>query len=551
MALIGPYFDLVEKLWKFYRFCLENHSYKEWLKACHDMMQNFFENAKGHEENNAKLSKAIVELGDIWSSTQLTQPMSANMIRQSLVQMMDKEVGAMGFLQGGITFCKLLPMRNIPIKMACILGLGAMDFPRQHSQAGMDLMGTKFELGDRSARLDDRYLFLETLMSTTDHLHLSYVGQSISDGSTCPPSVVVSELIDFIKNQNGELPIHRHPLQPFSLKYFDGSFPTQSYSLPNLMAAKAMCEESEPLAFYVEELPPVPFEEGELTITCQDLIRFFQHPCRAFVQRRLGIHTYGESYDLLQDSEPFDLGDQLEQYSLKADIYDMLERNESNIAKRLQAKGVGSYGQKGIDELENLIAEVNQILKKVKTIAQNQPEILPVHIRLKCEQGTVVIRDELDQIYGKTQLLKKVGSIKPKEILRALIHHVILNTAQKDHQTTLIGLNNTSIVEQQFIGGADSHDLKTMVEWYLKGLQRPLPFLPDHSLGHKKVRGKSHLSLEKGAERYDEEMEYPDEIYNTCISVGKDVAIRSEQQQLSDSLVDFFIDMFERNSVDG
>ena len=52
--------------------------------------------------------------------------------------------------------------------------------------------------GDRTARDDDRYLFLEALLAAREHLIITYVGQSISDNSELPPSVVVSELLDAV-----------------------------------------------------------------------------------------------------------------------------------------------------------------------------------------------------------------------------------------------------------------------------------------------------------------------------------------------------------------
>ncbi|WP_150322595.1 exodeoxyribonuclease V subunit gamma, partial [Enterobacter hormaechei] len=52
--------------------------------------------------------------------------------------------------------------------------------------------------GDRSRRDDDRYLFLEALISAQSKLYISYIGRSIQDNSERFPSVLVQELVDYI-----------------------------------------------------------------------------------------------------------------------------------------------------------------------------------------------------------------------------------------------------------------------------------------------------------------------------------------------------------------
>ena len=139
-------------------------------------------------------------------------------------------------------------------------------FPRAQRPFGFDLIAQQPRPGDRSAREDDRYLFLEALLSARERLIITYVGQSIRDNTEMPPSVVVSELLDALdesfrvgeltpwppllaregekedpallpfssqeKGPGDELvrdaaqqPIRehivvRHPLQPFSPRYF-------------------------------------------------------------------------------------------------------------------------------------------------------------------------------------------------------------------------------------------------------------------------------------------------------------------------------------------
>ena len=115
-----------------------------------------------------------------------------------------------GFMTGGVTFCAMLPMRSIPFRVICLLGMDGEAYPRQSKPLGFDYMARYPRRGDRSRRNDDRYLFLEAILSARERLYISYVGQSIQDNTAIPPSVLVSELIDYV-DQGFEIPGGTHP----------------------------------------------------------------------------------------------------------------------------------------------------------------------------------------------------------------------------------------------------------------------------------------------------------------------------------------------------
>lgn len=106
------------------------------------------------------------------------------------------ESGAARFLGGGVTCCAMVPMRSIPFPVVCLIGMNDDAYPRPHRPVSFDLMADRFRRGDRSRRQDDRYLFLETLLSARRCFYLSYVGQNIRDNTILPPSVLVGELLD-------------------------------------------------------------------------------------------------------------------------------------------------------------------------------------------------------------------------------------------------------------------------------------------------------------------------------------------------------------------
>ena len=145
-----------------------------------------------------------------------------------------------GFLAGKVTFCAMLPMRSIPFKVICLLGMNGNAFPRDDNALGFDLMAAHPRRGDRSRRNDDKYLFLEALMSARKKLYISYIGRDIQDNSPIAPSVLVSELIDYAGSGYAfpaEHLVRQHPLQAFSADYFKEKPGLFSYSEENFAAA--------------------------------------------------------------------------------------------------------------------------------------------------------------------------------------------------------------------------------------------------------------------------------------------------------------------------
>ena len=76
-----------------------------------------------------------------------------------------------------------MPMRSIPFHIVCLLGMNDGVYPRTVAPEGFDLMNGRARPGDRSRRDDDRYLFLEALLSAQQKLYISYVGRSIQDNT--------------------------------------------------------------------------------------------------------------------------------------------------------------------------------------------------------------------------------------------------------------------------------------------------------------------------------------------------------------------------------
>jgi len=213
--------------WKFCRVCgtaffsrwriQQPRSLSEWQRDLRETLDAFFEAEEAAQRELNRLRAAIVALGEIGVASQNESAVPLDVVTAQLEHSLDESSGGAGFLSGQLTFCALKPMRSVPFKIICVLGLNDTAYPRHNRDSGFDLVAQAPRRGDRNIRDTDRELFLEALLSAREVFYLSYVGQSLRDNKPLPPSVLVSEVLGYVA-ENFETPIGefviQHPLQP-------------------------------------------------------------------------------------------------------------------------------------------------------------------------------------------------------------------------------------------------------------------------------------------------------------------------------------------------
>jgi exodeoxyribonuclease V gamma subunit len=208
------------------------------------------------------------------------------------------------FRTGHLTVCTLEPMRSVPHRIVCLLGLDDDAFPRKAPRDGDDLLLDDPWIGERDPRSEDRQLLLDALMAAGDRLLITYTGRDEHTNTRRPPAVPVGELLDTIDQtarfddgvSASERLVVTHPLQPFDARNFTpGALGRQSpwsFDPAALGGARALeTPASAPAPFLAGPLP----ERGADVVELADLIAFVEHPVRAFLRRRLGIRV--RSYD--------------------------------------------------------------------------------------------------------------------------------------------------------------------------------------------------------------------------------------------------------------
>lgn len=236
-----------------------------------------------------------------------------SVVRELLAEALDSVPEYQRFLMGGVTFCGMVPQRAIPFDMVCVLGLDDGQFPRRRRDGGIDLMARLRRIGDRDTRSDDRWLFLETLMSARRRLHLSWLGCGARDGKPRNPAAPLAELLDELDHAAAVagLPddaharpwLIRHPLQPFDARYFAGDDPALFSHSPAFSGMHGAGDNTPPGFLDGPPLPPDPLPQP---LSLAAVSRYWKAPAQELLQRRLKLELDAEGSHGLPDSEPLD-----------------------------------------------------------------------------------------------------------------------------------------------------------------------------------------------------------------------------------------------------
>jgi exodeoxyribonuclease V gamma subunit len=200
------------------------------------------------------------------------------------------------FRTGHLTVATLVPMRSVPHRVVCLVGLDDGVFPRSTTPDGDDVLARDPMTGERDARSEDRQLLLDAVLAARDTLVVTYTGANVSSNQERPPAVPLAELLDAVEAVEpgaGERVVRRHPLQPFDPRNFDRREPF-SFDRASLEAAGVLVgERRAPRPFLTAPLR----REPRADVALADLHAFFRSPVRGFLRQGLDVATHDERDD--------------------------------------------------------------------------------------------------------------------------------------------------------------------------------------------------------------------------------------------------------------
>ncbi|WP_426417239.1 exodeoxyribonuclease V subunit gamma [Aestuariirhabdus sp. LZHN29] len=497
---LGKLIDYLEQLDQLQRSLATPATAPVWQQRCHDLLQAFYSDDSDTEFSFRVIRRALDQLVVRLRSVGFDEELSPEVFLEHLEGILQDDGGSHRFLAGQVNFCTLMPMRSIPFRVICLLGMNDGAYPRSLPPMGFDLMALKPRLGDRSRRDDDRYLFLEALLSAREKLYISYVGRSIRDNSDQVPSVLVTELLEycqqgFVTRNALELPQsnsakalldslqRQHSLQPFGVENFisdaDATNHDVSYDQRWLSVARTLDEHhragvGQPQPPFCGEPLPIPEGEalsGNVIVELPAFNRLFENSARYFFNHRLRVF-FDDVEAMEEDDEPF-AEDYLLRYQACTELVEQQLQGDSTPGweQKLRLSGALAHAGFGQAQMNGWVQRAQNLSEPLRELRCGPEHTKPLDLQLP--SGRLVGR--IGNLFaGDRLVLWRAGNLRDADSLRLWLQHLALNASGTPTQSCFVAIDNCA-----HLGAIDDplwalEHLEKLMQLYLQGQQQPL-----------------------------------------------------------------------------
>ena len=508
VAILGKFLEFLQSLFACADDLDRPQTLTGWHKTLVDILEQFFLSDDNVQQEIQLIRRILDDMVVKEELSGFNKKIELDIVSSYLGNRLECENSGSGFISSGVTFCAIMPMRSIPFKIICLVGMNNDAFPRDLRPLSFDLVAKNPKLGDRLRRNDDKYLFLEAIISARKKLYISYIGQSIQDNTRIPPSVLISELLDYIENSFSapgknilEQVVTSHKLQAFSPEYYKGNKKLFSYSGENFIASCNAYNRKYPSAFISTKLPD-PAKKWK-NIDIEALCFFFSNPARFMLEKRLGIYLK-ESGHVLEERESFALKG-LEKYRIEQDL---VNNNLSGINLKgflpvERAMGRLPHGNVGDFFYSEMSADVDDFAGKINEYTKGK---LMDTLEVDLEIAGFNLTGLLHNIYEHGLINIRYANTKPKDFLKSWIYHLVLCSLPAKK---VIYLKKSFIICRDFTWEFSpvnkSRDiLEYLFKLYWNGLSKPLHFFPESSFEYAQkvlIKNKSCLTAIKDAQK--------------------------------------------------
>jgi exodeoxyribonuclease V gamma subunit len=451
-------------------------------------------------------------------------------VRDLLADRLRGQPSRAAFRTGDLTMCTLVPMRSVPHRVVCLVGLDDGAFPRGGTADGDNVLERTRHIGDHDRRAEDRQLLLDAVLAASDALVITYAGRDARTNEVLPPAVPVNELLDAIdatvRTPDGSPArtsvVQHHPLQPSSATCFlpsmlgtDGPW---GFDASLLEGARAAAGPRRPRApFLPEPLPPV----VEDTILLEDLVGFVQHPAKAFLLQRLGL-VLGTRDDRPRDGLPIEF-DALEAWGVGNRLVNALLAggDVDAVCAAEVARGLLPPGSLGEGVLLTARAKAEAIVDAARAAADGRRSSLQIDVALADGRRLV---GSVPDVVGDVVRPASYSRVKAKVRLAAWVRFLAATAAHPDRpiESAAIGGGGSrgpvTVRWAPLAGTADERQaqaiarLAILVDLRDRGLREPLPLFCDTSHAYAAARRAGDPDADLTAERsWKSEYNWPKE----------------------------------------
>jgi exodeoxyribonuclease V gamma subunit len=395
------------------------------------------------------------------------QPLRHELVAAALAARFEQSSGG-EFGRGAVTICGMQPMRSVPFRVLCLVGMDDGAFPREARSLDFDLLRQRPQPGDRNLRAEDRYLLLELLVSVRDRLLITYQGFDKRDQSELPPAVPVGELLT---QAAATCACDSHSIwQSLGREHRLHA----SLEQPQPWPSRMLCDEYLALQGRRRRhdvASPLPAVEAPRHLELTDLLSFWRQPARGYL-RRLGIQVT-EFIEAPREHERFGLLRGLDRY---AAANRLLTRQEeaASLRQRLAAEGWIAPGALGEGAWQQLWDFVEQLRQRHQTL---WPDCQPQRLRLAI--GGVQLAAELPLVHPhRGVVVVHPGRFSESRRLELWLQLLVAAAAGVADRGVLFGVGRSGLVVEQVLPAPAETTalLTTLLDGYQAGRQTRLPF---------------------------------------------------------------------------
>ncbi len=520
IELAGRLAELLDRLDAALSSLSREQSVEEWLAALDEAVDDLVDVAPrdAWQLTSAKavLAGAVATAGDGAAATTLR----LSDVRALLGDRLKGRPTRANFRTGHLTICTMVPMRSVPHRVVCLLGLDDGVFPRGTHVDGDDVLARSPRVGERDRRSEDRQLFLDAILAAKEKLVVLYTGADERTGSPRPPAVPLGELLDVLDRTAvgvGRVRDHvlvRHPLQPFDARNFepgrlvgDGAFSFDGASFSGSLALRDGQHEARP--FLGEPLPEGGVETGSgaspssttrgsttRVVELEKLIRFLEHPVRGFLQQRLDLRTADEE-DEPSDAVPVEpnplekwaVGDRLLRAGLRG------RSDQAAVAVEL-LRGDLPPGRLGALVVDPIAQDVEALLAQADRLVADDSQTVDVSVDLP---SGVTLAGSIPRVQDQGVTRVEYSRLSAKHRIRAWVQLLALTAFRPGPpwKSAVLGRGENATsppVMWSLLGPVTPEDavrlLDELVTIHRLGMTRPLPAPPKTSCAYATCRGR-------------------------------------------------------------
>jgi exodeoxyribonuclease V gamma subunit len=453
----------------------------DWLQALEQGIQLL---AKVNEDDAWQTSQLQREFADVLNSAgpRADTAMRLPDIRALLQRHLAGRPTRANFRTGTLTVCTMVPMRSVPHRVVCLVGLDDGVFPRLGVVDGDDVLARNPMTGERDIRSEDRQLLLDAIGAATETLVITYTGANEYSGHERPPAVPLAELLDTLDmttpDKVRDTIVVKHPLQPFDTRnVIPGALiPDEPFTFDSTVLRAAHAREGDRgrrPPFISGPLPAPPPDDVALT----DLIAFFRDPVKGFF--RALEYTLPWDVDGVEDAMPVDIN-ALEEWTVgDRMLRDMLHGMDPDQARQAEwRRGTLPPGQLGWRKATEIRDQAAVLAEAARQDRGVEPKAVDVDIDLgdgRRLTGTV------SPVFGERLVEVTYSKLGGRHLLMSWIPLLALlaHAPSRDWSAICIGRPKRGAQPQREVLGRPEESavdlLADLVALYDEGRREPLP----------------------------------------------------------------------------